>query len=236
MADRINSQKKLDYAKQSAEVLASAKKDIQDSVENLKALCDKIRMAVTDRAYNNIAYIATFQVKAINTYAKAVAEDILTPLATGPAISGEALKQGAAKILPDLEEIAAYYPDMPAIDTSVIESRGLDENWTDATRNEFSDECLKFITIRSRLMAEIGEITTKNNESDMHDTYMNIGKEFEKHCNATVSNYNELKRQLEEAGICVAEAIAQAETAGAKIKAVGDIGSVKNVLGEEDML
>lgn len=232
MADHVNSKKKIDYATMIGEVLSDSKRQIVANVEDINDQCGKLRMAVTDRAYNNMVKIAALQINAIDTLARSINSDILEPLSKGT-IYGQAVIDAAKKVMPELEAVEAIKFDSVPIEASVIESRGLDENWTDATQAAFSEACLKFIKVRYNLMIQIGELTTKCNEVDMKDTYRDLGIAFETICNSTVDVYEKMKDELVSAGILVAKDIATAEEAVSSVKAVGTAGPAKSILGAE---
>lgn len=232
MADHVNSKKKVDYALMIAEVLSDSKKKIVNNVEDICNQCGVIRMAVTDKAYNNMVKIAALQINAIDTLARSVNADILEPLAKST-IYGQAIVDASKKAIPELEAVEAIKFDSVPIEASVIEGRGLDENWTDATQTAFSEACLAFIKVRYNLMIQIGELTTKCNEVDMKDTYRDVGIAFETICNSTVDVYEKMKDELIQAGILVAKDIATAEEAVSHVKAVGTAGPAKSILGAE---
>lgn len=232
MADHVNSKKKVDYATKISEVLSDAKKKIVNNVEDIHNQCGVIRMAVTDKAYNNMVAIAALQINAIDTLARSVNNDILEPLAKST-IYGQAIVDAAKKTIPELEAVQSIKFDSVPIEASVIEGRGLDENWTDATQTAFSEACLSFIKVRYNLMIQIGELTTQCNEVDMKDTYRDVGIAFETICNSTVDVYEKMKEELIEAGILVAKDIATAEEAASHVKAVGTAGPAKSILGAE---
>lgn len=232
MASHINSQKKIDYANMISDVLAEAKKKIIANIEDIHSQCESVRMAVTDRAYNNMVNIAAVQINAIDTLARAIATDIIDPLTHGT-IYGQALVEAAKKCLPNLDVVGSIKFDSVPFEASVIESRGLDENWTDATKEAFAEACKTFINVRFNLMTDIGELTTKCSEEDMKDTYRETGIAFETICNSTVDVYTKMKDELEEAGILVAKDIAAAEQTAAHTAAAGTAERGKSILGEE---
>jgi hypothetical protein len=232
MASHVNSQKKVDYANLISEVLIESKKKIVSNVEDIHTQCGVIRMAVTDRAYNNMVNIAAVQINAIDTLARSIANDIIEPL-TKSTIYGQALVEASKKALPNLEAVEAIKFDSIPFEASVIESRGLDENWTDATREAFAEACKTFIQVRYNLMIQIGELTNKCSEEDMKDTYREMGIAFETICNSTVDVYTKMKDELEQAGILVAKDIATAETAVSHVSSVGLAERGKDILGTE---
>lgn len=232
MADRVNSGKKIEYAKEVGEALGAAKSDIQKSVSTIRSMCDDVRFATADRCYNEIAKISTTLISAINEYATGVAEGVLTPLVSGQGghMSGDALNAKVAATIPDLEAIAAGAPNIDFIAQNVIAERGLDENWTDAKKAAFGEECKYFIGIRAKLMAQIADITVKCTDLDTKTTYQNLGKKFEGTCNSVVASYNGLKEQLEASGILLQSAIEAMEQAYTAIK-TEDAGKAGDILG-----
>lgn len=232
MADHVNSQKKIDYARMISEVLSESKKKIVNNVQDIYNQCGIVRMAVTDKAYNNMVKIAALQINAIDTLARSVNNDIIEPLTKG-AIYGQALIDAAKKVMPELEAVEAIKFESVPIEASVIEGRGLDENWTNATQEAFSEACLEFIQVRYNLVIQIGELTTKCNEVDMRDIYRDMGISFETICNSCVDVYEKMKEELVAAGILVAKDIASAEDAASHVKAVGTAGPAKSILGVE---
>ena len=220
MADRINSGKKIEYAKQVGEALAAAKSDIQKSVSTLRSMCDDVRFATADRCYNEIAKISNTIISAINEYATGIVEGVLTPLVSGQGghMSGEALNAKVAATIPDLEAIAAGDANIDMISDSVISGRGLDENWTESKKNAFGEECKYFIGVRAKLMAQVADISNKCAEEDTKVTYQNFGRKFEGTCNSVVAAYNGLKEQLAGAGILLTSAIEAMEQAYTAIK------------------
>lgn len=235
MADRVNSGKKIDYAKNVGEALATSKRDIQKSVETIKAMCDNAKFATADRCYNQIAEIATILKTAINQYALSVADQVLEPLVTGEGamMSGQALKLKVNEVKPELEAIAAGSPEVEKIPSSVIDSRGLDENWTDSIAKTFGEECASFINIRAVLMANIADITHKCVETDTKTVYQNLGKVFEEKCNESATTYSGLKEQLVKAGMLVQATIDTMENAYSNIN-VESVGAAKDILGADD--
>lgn len=232
MADRVNSGKKIEYAKEVGEALSSAKNSILKSVSALRAQCNDVRFATADRCYNEVAKIGTTLVSAINEYATGIVENILRPLVTGAGahMSGDALNAKVAATIPDLEAIAAGAANIDMIGEDVISSRGLDENWNDAKKAAFGDECSYFIGIRAKLMANIADATNKCADTDTKTAYNNLGKKFEGTCNSVVASYNGLKEQLTAAGILIQSTIDSMEQAYTAIK-TEDAGKAGNILG-----
>ena len=226
---RTNSGSKIEYAKAVNEAVVKAKKDITKACESMYACCGNIRMAVVDRAYANIADIADKTIEAANAVIHTVAEDLIEPL-TKDTLSGGALTTAAKKVLPELEACYHEVPDIARIPQSVTDARGLDENWTEASRAAFSDACTSFISVRQTLIISMGEITNKCKEVDSEGAYMKIGKETENIANSTVTQYSALQSQLEEAGIMVSDVFKQAEAAGARIAAVGEAKAVSDII------
>lgn len=232
MADRVNSGKKIAYAQEVGESLSSAKASIQKSISNLRAMCDDVRFATADRCYNEIAKIGEVLIKGINEYALGIANEILTPLVSGKGghMSGEALNAKVAATIPDLEAIAAGAPNIDYISKTVIDERGLDENWTDAKRAAFGEECKYFVGIRAKLIGQIADTTQKCTDSDTKVAYNNLGKKFESLCNSVAAAYNGLTAQLEAAGILVADAIRDMEQAYTSV-GTEEAGTAKDILG-----
>lgn len=226
---RTNSGSKTKYAVAVNEAVVKAKSDIVKACEDMYASCNNIRMAVVDRAYANIVDIADKTVEAANAVIQTVAEDLIEPL-TKDTLSGAALTTEAKKILPELEACYHNVPEIVRIPQAVTDGRGLDENWTEASRAAFSEACTKFISVRQTLILTMGDITNKCKEEDSEAAYMRIGKATENIANSTVTQYSALQSQLEQAGIMVSDVFKQAEAAGARIAAVGEAKTVTDII------
>lgn len=217
MANHVNSQLKIDYATEMCETMTGAKRKIKETIEDIHAQCENVRMAVTDRAYNKMLTVAEKQFEAMNNLAKGINEEILEP-ATKSTIYGAAFVSAAKKTIPLLDEFQTLKLDSTSYPASVIESRGLDENWTDASKAQFADSCKSFISVRHGLMVDIGDITTRCDAEDMHEVYHKLGAAFENICNSCVDVYKDMINELTEAGIISEKDIDEAMQAANAVK------------------
>lgn len=229
---RLNSGKKVQYSKEICEAVVKAKTDISKACEEMYAVCGNIRMAVVDRAYDNLADIADKTIECANAVVRTAAEDLIEPL-TKDTLSGAELTRQTKALMPELEACYTNVPEISRIPKSVTDARGMDENWTEASRAAFEDACKTFITVRQSLILTMGDITTKCKEEDSEGAYMKIGKATEEITNSTVTQYTALQGQLEEAGIMVSDVFKQAESAGARIAAVGEANAVSDILSAD---
>lgn len=226
---RLNSGKKVQYSKEICEAVSKAKADIAKACEEMHGACGSIRMAVVDRAYVNLVEIAEKTIEMANAVVRTAAEDLIEPL-TKDTLSGAELTRQTKALMPELEACYNNVPEITRIPQSVIDGRGVDENWTEQSRAAFEEACKSFITVRQSLILTMGDITNKCKEEDSEGAYMKIGKATENIANSTVTQYTALQKQLEEAGLMVSEVFKQAESAGARIAAVGEAGAVTNIL------
>lgn len=231
---RLNSGKKINYAKQVCESSADFKNKIVRTCEEIHNQCEKMKTAVTDRTYNNIAEIGNTLIECANAVVRTTAEDLLEPL-TKDTISGAELVRQSKALLPELEACYSNKPEIVPISDSVIDGRGLEEDWTDATRAEFGSVCSDFISLRMSYILQLGDITKQCKEEDTEGIFQRIGAATENVTNNTAAAYNKLQEQLEQAGILVDQAIKQAEAAGAKIANIDDISVDDIIHGDMDV-
>lgn len=232
MANHVNSQLKINYATEMCETMTAAKRKIKETIESIRSQCENVRMAVTDRAYNRMLEIGEKQFEAMNNLAKGVNENVLEP-ATKSTIYGEAFVSAAKKTIPVLEEFQSLKLESAPYSASAIEARGLDENWTDASKAQFADSCKDFITVRHNLMMDIGEITSKNDAEDMHEVYQKLGAAFEDICNSCVDVYKAMIEELTEAGIISEKDIDEAMHASDAVKRTELAAKGASILGGE---
>ena len=203
MAESILSQKKIDYINTTGEFLAIAKENTIKALEEIMAVNNKAKVACADRASNILFKVGNAQLEVIATGGKGLVE-LSEALQEGTMV-GPALVREAKKAADEWAPLAVKAEDFPLIADSVIDSRGLDENWTASVQTEYTNACMAFIQIRENLLRDLAESTHTLAGGDFDDVYKDFGKKLETSCNEITKIFNNTIALFEAAGINLAK-------------------------------
>lgn len=208
-----NSGKKVTYLREVGELLANAKKNTKNALEEIHAIAGEAKIACADRVYNVMASVADAQLEVIRTGGKGIVEMSEALSGEGSNMVGEALITEAKRISEDYESLTAPIEESAVITDATISSRGLEENWTTAVQNKFSDACMAFIQVRAKLIYNISEATRKARENDFDDVYKTFGRNLENSCNEIADIFKKHMGEFEAAGINIEKMQNNARTA-----------------------
>lgn len=229
MAESISSQKKIDYINSTGEFLAVAKDSTIKALEEILAVTNKAKVACADRASNVLFKVGNAQLEVIASGGKGLIE-FAEALKTGTMV-GEALVKAANKALDEWSPLAAKPEEFPLIADSVISSRGLDENWTAAVQNEYTNACMSFIQIRENLLRDLAESTRALSGGDFDDLYKDFGRKLEADCNELTKHFNNTMTLFEAAGVNLAK---MQDNARQSTASVGNI-DMSNIGADEEL-
>lgn len=229
MAESIESGKKLEYINTVGEFLDVARKNTIKTVEEIGAVANEARVAVADRVYNVIADIANAQLEVISTGGDGLVK-LAESLQKGSSV-GPALVAGAKKAESEWAPLAAKSEEIARTSDSVIDGRGLDENWTNAVQTKFTDSCRAFIQVRANLMRDVADATAKLKTADFGDVYMSFGRKLEASCNEVTDKFNGTMEVFAAAGINIdkMQEDARASTASVGKVDMSNIGNIDEV-------
>jgi hypothetical protein len=212
MAESVLSGKKLEYLNSLEENLAKTRDNTISAIETVKAVADKAKIACAYRAANVLVKIANAQLEVVASGGKGGAELAETLKKEGKPI-GEALVNGAAKVLGDLEPLAVKADDIPLYSDATIAGAGLEDNWTTAVQGEFNDACMAFVQVRANSIRDLSDTTRKVVTGDFDEIYMAFGKKLEADYNEITRIFNSSMTVFEAAGVNIAKMQADAKAA-----------------------
>lgn len=232
MANSVNTGKKLNYIEKTVDMFASKAGELKNVVEELYGTTGAIRSAAVDNAYNGITELAEGILDACNAASKSLKDPVLENIIKNGLATGPAAVQKAKALMPEVEAvIAATATEFAKVPSATISSRGLDENWTDVTRNQLLEQATRFMGIRKTVIIQLSEITSSNTEEDFAAFYKAVGANLETITNESVGIYNKVVEQLTKIDSNFAKAIEEAESSASKIAAV-EFKTNGNIMGE----